>query len=213
MSASNIVLNTYLAVYGDTVVAAMGVATKSTTIITFLQMGFGIGVMPLIGYAYGAKQYDRMKQVLLFTIKCTIGIGIVLVIVFFIFTKHIISIFIDDSEVITYGVLILRALILSAPLLGVPFTLYGAFQAMGKSVEALLIILSRQGLVFIPALAIGNMIAGLNGIVYAQPIADAALVIMAVIMFISIYKKWRNTTARAATALDSTKDGPAGGWE
>jgi Na+-driven multidrug efflux pump len=133
-----------------------------------------------------------MKKVLLFTIKCTIGIGIVLVIVLFIFTKQIISVFIDDREVITYGVMILRTLILSAPILGILFTLYGALQAMGKSVEAFLIIKGWKGFVFLPALAICNMIAGLNGIVYAQPIADAAVVIMAAIMFISIYKKWRN---------------------
>jgi Na+-driven multidrug efflux pump len=72
------------------------------------------------------------------------------------------------------------------------FTLYGALQAMGKSLEALLIIISRQGLVFLPALVIGNMIAGLNGIVYAQPITDAACIIMEVIIFTSIYRKWRN---------------------
>jgi hypothetical protein len=60
---------------------------------------------------------------------------------------------------------------------------------MGKSLEALLIIICRQGFIFLPALAIGNIIAGLNGIIYAQPIADVACVIMAAIMFSFIYKK------------------------
>jgi putative MATE family efflux protein len=192
MNVSMIVLNTFLAAYGDTVVAAMGIALKSMLVISFLQQGFGIGIMPLIGYAYGAKQYDRMRKALFFTIKCTIGIGIVLVIVFFLFTKQLINVFIDDTEVIAYGVMILRALILTAPIFGIVYTLYGALQAMDKSLEALLIMISRQGLAFLPALAIGNMIAGLNGIVYAQPIADTASVIMAAIMFTSIYKKWRN---------------------
>jgi putative MATE family efflux protein len=195
INVATVILNNFLASYGDTVVAAMGVAMKSTLVIAFLQQGFGVGIMPLIGYAYGAKQYDRMKKVLLFTIKCTIGIGIVLVIVFFIFTKQIIGVFIDDAEVITYGILILRALLLSAPILGILFTLWAALQAMGKSLQALLIIIGRQGFVFLPALAIGNMLAGLNGVVYAQPISDAASVIMAVIMFISIYKKWRSEIA------------------
>jgi putative MATE family efflux protein len=195
INVATIILNNFLASYGDTVVAAMGVAMKSTLVIVFLQQGFGVGIMPLIGYAYGAKQYGRMKAILLFTIKCTIAIGIVLVIIFFIFTKQIIKVFIDDTEVIIYGVMILRALLLSVPILGILFTLWAALQAMGKSVEALLIIISRQGFVFLPALAIGNMIAGLNGIVYAQPITDAASVIMAVIMFTSIYRKWRKEIA------------------
>jgi Na+-driven multidrug efflux pump len=192
VNVATIVLNIFLSAYGDTAVAAMGIAMKSTLVIAFLQQGFGFGIMPLIGYAYGAKQYDRMKKVLLFTIKCTIAIGIVLVIVLFIFTKLIIKVFIDDTEVITYGVMILRALLLSAPILGILFTLYGALQAMGKSVQAFLIIIGWKGFVFLPVLAISNMIAGLNGIVYAQPIADAACVIMAAIMFTSIYRKWRN---------------------
>jgi putative MATE family efflux protein len=191
INVATIVLNVFLSAYGDTAVAAMGVAMKSTLLILFLQQGFGDGIMPLIGYAFGAKQYDRMKKVLFFTIKCTIGIGVVLVIVFFIFTKQIIRVFIDDTEVITYGVLILRALILPAPVLGIMFTLYGALQAMGKSLEALLIIISRQGFVFLPALVIGNMIAGLNGIVYAQPITDVACIIMEAIIFTSIYRNWR----------------------
>jgi putative MATE family efflux protein len=191
MNVSMIILNTFLASYGDAVVAAMGIALKSMLVISFLQQGFGIGIMPLIGYAYGAKQYERMKKLLFFTIKCTIGIGVVLVIVFFIFTKQLINIFIDDSEVITYGIIILRALIISAPIFGIVFTLYGALQAMGKSVEALLIMLSRQGIIFVPALVIGKMVAGLSGIIYAQPIADLASVLMSIILFISIYKKWR----------------------
>jgi putative MATE family efflux protein len=131
VNVATIILNNFLVSYGDTAVAAMGVAMKTTLIIAFLQQGFGFGIMPLIGYDYGAKQYDRMKAILLFTIKCTIGVGIVLVLVLFIFTKLIIRVFIDDTEVITYGVMILRALLLSAPILGILFTLYGALQAMG----------------------------------------------------------------------------------
>jgi putative MATE family efflux protein len=191
INVAAIVLNNFLAIYGDTAIAAMGIALKSMLIIAFLQQGFGIGIMPLIGYAFGAKQHDRMKKILFFTIKCTIGIGVVLLIVLFIFTKQIINVFIDDKEVIIYGVMILRALLLSAPILGILFTLYGALQAMGKSLEALLIIIGRQGLIFLPALYIGNIIAGLYGIIYAQPIADVACVIMAAIMFTVIYRKWR----------------------
>jgi putative MATE family efflux protein len=196
MNVSMIVLNTFLAAYGDTVVAAMGIALKSMLVISFLQQGFGIGIMPLIGYAYGAKQHNRMKQILFFTIKCTIGIGIVLVIVFFLFTRQMINVFIDDTDVIADGVLILRALILTAPVFGIVYTLYGALQAMGKSFAALLIMISRQGLVFLPAIAIGSMIAGLNGIIYAQPIADAASVVIAIILFTSIYRKWRRIDRR-----------------
>jgi putative MATE family efflux protein len=195
VNVATIILNIFLSAYGDTAVAAMGIAMKTAVVITFLQQGFGFGIMPLIGYAFGAKQYERMKKVLLFTIKCTIGVGIVLVIVLFSFTKLIIKVFIDDTEVITYGVMILRALLLSAPILGILFTLYGALQAMGKSVQAFLIIIGWKGFVFLPALAIGNMLAGLNGIVYAQPIADVAVVIMTAIMFTSIYKKWRTDSA------------------
>ena len=67
MSCANIVLNQVLISYGDTPVAAMGVAMKSNMLVVLLQIGLCAGIQPLIGYNYGAKNKKRLMQVFRFT--------------------------------------------------------------------------------------------------------------------------------------------------
>ena len=82
-----------------------------------------------------------------------------------------------------------RALMLAAPLIGVMFILSFSFQAMGKAVQSLILTLSRQGIVFLPILLISSKFFGLPGLIYSQPIADLASLVIAILMFISIKKK------------------------
>ena len=63
MSCANIVLNNVLTRYGDTPVAAMGVAMKANMLVVLLQIGLCAGIQPLIGYNYGAKNSQRLKKV------------------------------------------------------------------------------------------------------------------------------------------------------
>jgi putative MATE family efflux protein len=189
MSAANIIMNTFLVSYSDAAVAAMGIAMRANILLMFLQLGLAMGVQPLIGYTYGAQQYGRMKQVISFSVKCNIVIGVVLTVLYFVFTKAIIEIFITDTEVVVYGTTFLRALTLTGPVIGIMFVLNSAFQAIGMAIPSLLLSISRQGLMFLPVLIIGNAIAGLDGLVYAQPIADIGTLLISLIMFISVNKK------------------------
>ena len=63
MSFANIILNQALVGYGDTPVAAMGVAMKSNMLVVLLQIGLCVGIQPLIGYNYGAGNKKRLMQV------------------------------------------------------------------------------------------------------------------------------------------------------
>ena len=153
MSVSNIILNNFFDDYGSAAVAALGIAMKVNMLIVFVQMGTGMGVQPLIGYSYGAKNIDRLKKTMHFTMLCTVIFGTVLTIIYFVFTADIINIFNGegDAKVTEYGVKILRGLMLSGPFIGIMFTYNFAFQGMGKSVPSLILSLGRQGLVFTPA--------------------------------------------------------------
>ena len=64
MSFANIILNQALVGYGDTPVAAMGVAMKSNMLVVLLQIGLCVGIQPLIGYNYGAGNKKRLMQVI-----------------------------------------------------------------------------------------------------------------------------------------------------
>ena len=64
-----------------------------------------------------------------------------------------------------------------------------SFQAMGKALAALVVSISRQGFVFMPLLFISSAVAGLNGIIYAQPLADLISIVISVLMFIFIMNR------------------------
>jgi Na+-driven multidrug efflux pump len=85
----------------------------------------------------------------------------------------------------------LRVFALALPLVGLQFTLMTTFQAVGKAVQAMLISLGRQAIVFIPLLFIFNNAFGLEGLRYAQPSADAISAVAAALMSISFIRQMR----------------------
>ena len=191
MSLSNIVLNNFLSGYGDIPVASMGVAQKANMLVIFLQMGLAAGVQPLIGFCYGAKNFKRMKGVMKFSMLTNLVIGCVMTTVYIFFSRQIISLFISDESVIETGNMMLKALMISAPVLGSLFIFNFSFQAMGKALQSLSLSVSRQGFVFLPLLFIGRSIAGLNGLIYAQPIADLVSIVIALCMFLYLNKSFK----------------------
>lgn len=197
MSLSNIILNNFMKEYGGAAVAALGIAMKVNMLIVFVQMGIGIGIQPLIGYSYGAKNMDRLKKTMKFTMLCTFVIGTVLTIIYFIFTPQIINIFNGEGDnlVTEYGVTILRGLNIAGPFIGILFTYNFAFQGMGKPIPSLVLSLGRQGLIFLPMLILMSKFVGFNGIVYAQSTADLVCIVIAVIMFAVINSKMKKDPA------------------
>ena len=191
MSTSNVLMNNFLVKYGDVSVAAMGVAMKANMLVIFLQLGIAMGLQPLIGYCYGAKNYSRLKSVMKFSMICSVIIGSTLTVLYLIFSKEIVGVFIQNEDVIIYGEKMLRALMLSSSVIGIMFVFTFSFQAMGKAVSSLVLSVSRQGLIFFPVLILGNMFFGLNGIIFAQPIADLGCLLTAIIMFIHLSHQWK----------------------
>ncbi|MFR5875583.1 MAG: MATE family efflux transporter [Eubacterium sp.] len=189
MSLSNIFINIFLAKYGDSAVAAMGVAMKANMLVTLLQIGLAQGIQPLIGYCYGAKNYTRMKNSIKFGIICNVIIGASVTAFYLVFRENVIRLFIDDSDVINYGVQMLTALMMPGTLLGIMFIINFAFQGMGMGMQSLILASSRQGLVYLPMLFIMDRFVGLDGIIWAQPAADFFCIVLSIIMFSITVKK------------------------
>ena len=154
-----------------------------------MQLGLAMGVQPLIGYAYGAVNIKRLRGVVNFSVVCTTVMGAVLTVAYYFAADRIISVFINDADVIQAGVPMLRALMVSAPVLGVLFVLQNALQAMGRAAASLALAVSRQGFVFVPCLFLFNALLGLDGIIFTQPIADLFSVVMSVAMFVIITRR------------------------
>lgn len=189
MSLSNIIVNMVLSEYGDYAVAAMGIAMKANLLVVMLQIGLAQGIQPLIGYCYGARNYNRMKKSIRFGMLCNIIIGATVTVFYIVFRRSVIGAFIDDSTVIDYGVKMLTALMIPGTFLGIMFIINFAFQGMGKGAQSLILAGSRQGLIYFPLLLILNHFVGLDGVIWAQPVADVCCIFIALIMFSSTMKK------------------------
>lgn len=188
MSAANIILNNFLAFYGDNPVAGMGVAMKVNMLVVLLQIGLCMGVQPLIAYNYGAKNAKRMNKVILFTSACTVVLGTILTIVIVLANRTLIRLFINDADVIGYGILCINALMISGPVLGILFVCINTLQAMKKAIPSLILTICRQGLIFLPMIVLLNRLFGLEGIVYAQAATDCISIVLAVIIsLITLY--------------------------
>ncbi|HOS29299.1 MAG TPA: MATE family efflux transporter [Treponemataceae bacterium] len=188
MSISNVVLNNFVASYGDTVVAGMGISGRLFTIAIMLFIGIGQGIQPLIGYNFASKNYARMNKTIVFSSAVCVICGIILLTLTMLFREQVVALFIDNDEVVKYGAMIIRAQMLSSPVLGLMFIFLNTFQALGKALPSLILTISRQGFVFIPVLFISNSLFGLQGIIYAQPSADIFSTVLAAVMYLIIFR-------------------------
>lgn len=199
MSCANIVLNQVLIGYGDTPVAAMGVAMKSNMLVVLLQIGLCAGIQPLIGYNYGARNKKRLMQVFRFTGLCAVVLGTVLTVIMVLARQVVIQAFINDAEVIAYGIQMVIALQMSGPVLGILFLCINTIQGMGKAIPSLVLTICRQGLIFIPAIYILNAVFGLEGAIYAQPAADFISIVLSLCICLSIFKKMDQKAQKTVT--------------
>ena len=199
MSFANIILNQALVGYGDTPVAAMGVALKSNMLVVLLQIGLCVGIQPLIGYNYGAGNKKRLMQVFKFTGIVSVIMGTILTLFMMVARKSLVQVFINDAQVITYGIQMVIALQLSAPFLGILFLCINTIQGMGKAIPSLLLTVCRQGLIFIPLIFILNHMCGLEGVIYAQPAADYLSIVVAILICTHLFRNMehRNESVEA----------------
>lgn len=189
MSCANIILNNVLISYGDTPVAAMGVAMKANMLVVLLQIGLCVGIQPLIGYNYGAGNVRRLKQVYRFTALCAIVMGTLLTILMVIAREPIIRAFIDDTAVIESGIDMMIALQISGPVIGILFLNINTLQGMGKALPSLILTVCRQGVAFVPLVYILNAVFGLNGVIYSQSAADYFSIVLSSVICFVIFKK------------------------
>ena len=198
MSVSQIIINSQLSTYGDMAVAGMGVAMKVVTITGMVCMGLGQGVQPLLGYCVGAKLWERFKKAFRFSVLFALALGAALTVICYLFTNQIVSAFLSDPDAYSYAVEFSRILLTTSFLFGVFYVLVNTLQAMGAATPALIINLSRQGIIFIPVLFILQAVIGINGLIWAQPVADAFSIGLAAILYVRVSRKMMFPTAQEA---------------
>ena len=195
ISCANILINNFASGYNDNVVAGLGVSQRIFMLVILVFIGLAQGIQPFIGYNFAAKNYKRMNASIKLSCLISFILGCIFLSSAFLFASHFIRIFIDNDEVVEYGVKFLIASYSISPIIGFQFVFMSTFQALGKAIPSLILSLSRQGIAFVPAIVIGTKFFGINGIIWAQPIADIVSIILAGIMYIYIYKTMKKKHA------------------
>jgi len=182
LSIANTIGNYVAAGYNDLILAAYGINRRIFSMAMMTLTGLAEGAQPLIGYSYGARKIERMNKVIRTSISLAAGISFFFVGFFYLFAGKMIQIFINNKEVISYGIQIMRAMIIALPLLGIQFLIRVTFQALGKGRPAFILAFARD-FFYIPALFALNKYFGFSGFVYAQPFAHIFTFLLAIALF------------------------------
>lgn len=203
MSVSTIVLNQILVSYGNAPVAAIGIVFKANMFITFLQMGLANGVQPLLGYSYGARDAKRFVDVERFTKICCVVVGAAATALCFVLREPIMRVFIDDEDVVYYGVKMLVAYMISGPFIGFLFMNMSCLQSVGRSLPATVLSVLRQGLLLIPLLYLLNATLGLDGVIYGQSITDIVTISLSVFFWFGARKQLEKEASRERSNVNA----------
>lgn len=198
MTIMNIVMNNSLAYYGalsiygsEIPLAVSGVVAKVNNILSGISVGLSHGTQPILSYNMGAKNYSRVKETLKTALKAAMVVSLLAFALFQLFPRQIISIFGTGNELYySFAEEYLRIFLMMVCVFGVQPLAINYFTSIGYVKQGLLITLSRQGLILIPLILILPRFFGLDGILYAGPIADGAVFVLSATLLARSFKKF-----------------------
>jgi putative MATE family efflux protein len=184
-----IILNYSLFTYGDeSAVAIFGIANRMMMFALFPVIGIVQGYQPIVGYNYGAGNIQRVRDVINLSIKSGTLIALITFVFIMVFPHFIVGIFTNDPTLLQETPNALRIVFAATPLIASQMIGSAYFQAIGKSIPALLLTLTKQGFFLIPLILILPTFLGLNGIWWSFPAAD---VLSAILTYLYLQREIR----------------------
>lgn len=158
---------------GDMAIGAFGILNRILILFVMLVMGLTQGMQPIVGYNYGAQQFERVKQ----TLKYGVITGGLITTAGFLagqFTPEIVArMFTNDAGLISLSVEGMHLATLVFPLVGIQIVVGNFFQSIGKAKLSIFLSLTRQLLFLAPCLLILPRFFGLSGIWISLPVSDS----------------------------------------
>lgn len=193
MTVANVVSNSLMAKYDDLAVAGLGVAAKVNSIVVMVLLGVGMGVQPLLGYCFGAKNKKRFMGVLKFTSIFAFIMSVILTIICYSAADPLVHAFLTDEKAFAYGFRFCRIYIYAGPVLGFMFVFMNAIQSTGAAIPATVLSLLRQGVILIPLYFIFDAVfQSANMLMIAVPVADySSTLISAILLFFTLKKYFK----------------------
>ncbi len=204
----SLVCNIELAKYGalskygvDIPIAVIGICMKVFTIVINIAVGIILGAQPILGYNYGSKQYDRVKEVFKLVVISTFVVGVLSMLVFEIAPSTIIQMFGTESELYMEFAMktfrIFLALVVCTCLIKVSSIF---FQAVGNPVKASIVSLTRDIVCFVPLVIILPKFMEIDGVLYAAPVADVIGTIVTVVLLVLFFRNLGKEEAKKVDA-------------
>lgn len=192
-----IVLNNSLTYYGamseygkEIPLAACGIVMKTNAILLAVIIGISQGSQPIIGFNYGAHQYDRVRKTYRLAITYNLIVSVIGFILFQFFPRQLISLFgTGDPKYFTFAIRFMRIFLFMVIINGVQLISSNFFAAIGKPVKGLVLSMTRQVIFLIPLVLILPLFFGLDGILFAGPAADSIAFIVTIILIAQEMRK------------------------
>lgn len=190
MMAVAIVLNNSLAYYGaltvygkDIPLAVSGVATKLNSIMVAFVVGLAHGCQPILGFNIGAKNFDRVKATYKKAVKIGMCFSVTAFLLFQFFPREVISVFgAGDPLYFDFAERYLRIYMFMVFTFGLQPITVNYFTSIGAVKQGIILSASRQGFILLPILLTLPLKFGLNGVLFAGPIADGLAAILSLTM-------------------------------
>lgn len=190
---TNNLLRTYgaMSVYGsDIPIAVAGIVIKINIIFTAVIIGIVQGSQPIFGFNYGAEKYGRVRSATKLLFKSTFIVSVIAFLIFQIFTRQIISIFGEGSELyFQFAIKYMRTYLFFVFITGIQIANTTFFPAIGKAFKGAILALTRQIFLLLPLLIILPRFMGVYGLMYAMPTSDLLSFIISVIFMIGEFRK------------------------
>lgn len=213
----SLVCNITLAKYGaaslygaDIPIATIGICMKVFIIVINIVVGIILGAQPILGYNFGAKKMDRVKQTYKLVLICTVIIGAIATLVFELCPEIVINMFGTESDLYMQFAKLTFKMFLMLIIFTCTIKMTSIFfQAVGDPVKSAITSLLRDIVCFIPLVIILPKYFGVEGALYAAPIADTIGIIISIILVVIFFKGLDNTVKakEVKTALKKSKDG------
>lgn len=185
-----LVYNGQLGKYGgDIAISAYAIISSVMTFIIMPASGIIQGIQPIIGFNYGAGNYERVKQTFVKATLISIGVTVVIWTITELFPVALINLFGGGAELVSIGVPALRINFIVAPVLGFVMLATTFFQSIGKPNASSIITLIRQVTALVPFIYVLPKFFGTIGIFYAQPISDILATILSIVLIVISFRK------------------------
>ncbi len=192
-------------------ITVLGIVMKINQILSSIVIGIAAGSQPIVGFNYGARNYDRVKQTLKIVLTLSLSISVIAFLLFQTIPEQLIGLFgSGDALYNEFACLTFRIFLMLTIFNGIQIASGIFFQAIGKSGKAALLSLSRQILIFIPAAFILTKLFGVMGVLYAGPVSDGlAFIISGTLLFFEVKKlNGKKEETRKEQIIEMGKQGP-----